>query len=77
MNDKTFWIDVGDGLSFGVPVNEDGTVDLMDSEGRFVWEPEGYSFFAFIPKKCRNGKIRWLCWLERHQNNTFTKSRSS
>lgn len=46
---------------------------MMDSEGVFVWEPLGYSFFSFTPKRCRNGRVRWFTWLQKHQNGTYTK----
>ncbi len=32
----------------------------------------GYYIFAWLPKKCRNGKWRWLCWLEKHDDGTYT-----
>lgn len=43
-----------------------------DDECRHLAEPFGYYTFAFLPKKCRNGQRRWLCWVERHQDGTYT-----
>ena len=41
-------------------------VYMKDKEMRLEGEEFGYFIFAFLPKKCRNNKWRWLCWLERH-----------
>jgi hypothetical protein len=49
--------------------------DLPDSEYRWPIEPAGFHLFAWLPKRCRNGRIRWLCWLERHGPGDFTLSR--
>lgn len=43
-----------------------------DSEGRFPWEPLGFTQFHFLPKRCRNGRLRWLCFLDRHPDGTYT-----
>ena len=67
MNHREGWIDIGDGLSMRA---EDLT---LDSEGRLSSEPYGYYFFAWKPRRCRNGKIRWLCWLEDHMDGTFSR----
>ena len=38
----------------------------FDDECRRFGEPYGYIMFAWKPVKCRNGKWRWLRWVERH-----------
>jgi hypothetical protein len=38
----------------------------FDSEQRWLGDSLGYYVFAWRPRKCRNGKWRWLTWLERH-----------
>ncbi len=43
-----------------------------DSEGRHIAEPFGFYTFAWWPKLCRNGKRRWLTWVERHEDGSFT-----
>jgi hypothetical protein len=43
-----------------------------DSELRHVSEAFGLYVFAWLPKRCRNGRLRWLTWLEQHRNGTFT-----
>ena len=63
------WISCGDGVAVGV---EEGG-PLIDSEGVGVWEPLGYSFFTLRPRRCRNGKVRWLVWVQQHSDGTFTK----
>jgi hypothetical protein len=57
------------GMSVGVP---DG-VSIMDSEGKFAWESEGYFGFHIWPRRCRNGRWRWMCTLERHADGTYTR----
>jgi hypothetical protein len=47
-----------------------------DAEGRFPWEPMGFTTFAFKPKRCRNGKLRWLCFVERHGDGSYTYAHS-
>lgn len=64
------WYDAGHGVHVGVPRGH----PVMDSEGKFVWEPYGWPFFAWWPRWCRNGKVRWLTTLERHDDGTYTKS---
>lgn len=44
----------------------------IDDEDRLNVEPFGYYTFAWLPKRCRNGKIRWLTWVERHDDGTYT-----
>jgi hypothetical protein len=56
------------GVSTGV---KDGG-SIIDSEGRLSYEPLGVYIFAWRPRRCRNGKTRWLCWVERHSDGTFT-----
>jgi hypothetical protein len=43
-----------------------------DPEYRLKRESFGLYVFAWLPKKCRNGKWRWLCWLEKHSGGTYT-----
>ena len=43
-----------------------------DTELRHLAEPMGYYRVAFWPVKCRNGKWRWLTWIEDHGNGTYT-----
>lgn len=43
-----------------------------DSENRHIAESLGWYTFAWMPKRCRNGKLRWLCWVERHSDGTYT-----
>lgn len=52
----------------GVPMENLGP----DSEGRLGYEPLGYYTFAWFPKRCRSGRIRWLCWVEHHSDGTYT-----
>lgn len=48
-----------------------------DAEARHVSEPMGFFTFAWWPVRCRNGKLRWLKWVERHTATngeiTFTR----
>lgn len=44
----------------------------FDREMRHGAEPLGLYVFAFLPKRCRNGKTRWLTWVERHKDGTYT-----
>lgn len=43
-----------------------------DSEGRHAAESIGFYEFAWRPRRCRNGKWRWLCWVESHGDGTYT-----
>ena len=43
-----------------------------DDECRFGGEPYGFYQIAWLPKRCRNGRWRWLCWVERHSDGTYT-----
>src|SRR5262249_22786014 len=43
-----------------------------DWEFRHVSEPLGFYMFAWWPRRCRNGKLRWLTSVERHDDGTFT-----
>jgi hypothetical protein len=45
--------------------------DEWDEEFR-NFEPLGLYVFAWLPRRCRNRKIRWLTWLERHSDGTYT-----
>lgn len=42
-----------------------------DSEFRHVSEPVGFHTFAWRPVRCRNGRWRWLTWVERFPDGTF------
>ena len=37
-----------------------------DDECRHIGAGFGWYTFAWLPTKCRNGKWRWLTWLEKH-----------
>ncbi len=50
-------------------------VPEYDSEAIHFTEPYGWHLFAWTPKRCRNGKIRWLKWLERHGDGSYTLGR--
>lgn len=50
--------------------------DSWDDEMRHVTEPLGYSQFAWLPVRCRNGKVRWLRWVERHADGTYSLDRA-
>lgn len=56
----------------GVGVRIKSGHQIYDSEGRNPVEPLGYYEFAWRPRRCRNGRVRWLCWVERHSDGTFT-----
>jgi hypothetical protein len=43
-----------------------------DGEFRHVAEALGFYTFAWRPRRCRNGKLRWLTWIERHDDHTYT-----
>ncbi len=43
-----------------------------DPEGRHIAEPLGFYTFTWWPKICRNGKRRWMTWVERHRDGTYT-----
>ena len=47
-----------------------------DDECRHIAEPLGFSLFAFTPKRCRNGRWRWLRFVEKHPDGTFTLNRA-
>jgi len=68
---ETIWLEIDENNSVGVPA---GTPWCNDEYLSPV-EPYGFHEFAWKPRRCRNGKIRWLCWVERHSNGTFTKGR--
>ena len=70
---EVIWIKVDDTLTVGLPV---GTA-FLDTELRAPWEYHGYPEFAWFPRKCRNGQVRWFCWLERHGDGTYTNCRAS
>lgn len=71
MSNDIIWVPAGPGMSIGVSPD----APLYDSENRFVGEPIGFHVFAWKPTRCRNGYWRWLCWLERHGDGTFTLGR--
>lgn len=43
-----------------------------DLEGRHVSEAMGFYRFAWKPVRCRNGKHRWLRWVECHADGTYS-----
>ena len=43
-----------------------------DDECRHIGEPIGFYRFAWWPKRCRNGNVRWLVSVEDHGDGTFT-----
>lgn len=48
---------------------------VTDKEFRLEGEEFGFFIFSWLPRKCRNGKWRWLCWLEKHgygEHATYT-----
>jgi hypothetical protein len=64
----TRYVDCGGGRGVGL---KPGCPEV-DSEGRHVCEPLGFYTFALLPKRCRNGKVRWLCSVEAHPDGTYT-----
>jgi hypothetical protein len=44
----------------------------FDDECRPIGEPLGYYTFALFPVRCLNRRWRWFCWVERHNNGTYT-----
>lgn len=48
---------------------------FFDAERREPWEPYGFIALAWLPTRCRNGRVRWLTFLERHDDGTYTRSR--
>lgn len=44
----------------------------FDNEDRHLAEPFGFYIFAWLPHRCRNGRLRWLRWLEHHSDGTYT-----
>lgn len=44
----------------------------FDDECRHIGEPLGFYVFAWKPRRCRNGRLRWLKWVERHADGSFT-----
>jgi hypothetical protein len=43
-----------------------------DDECRHIAESLGFYVFAWLPVRARNGKMRWLRWVERHEDGTVT-----
>lgn len=43
-----------------------------DEEGRHVSEAIGWFEIAWWPVRCRNGKLRWLRWVERHDDGSYS-----
>ena len=43
-----------------------------DDECRSLGEPLGWYGFAWRPRRCRNGKLRWLVSTERHSDGTYS-----
>lgn len=44
-----------------------------DTEWVHYLEPLGKPHYAWLPRRCRNGAIRWLVWLEHHKDGTYTQ----
>jgi hypothetical protein len=44
----------------------------FDAECRHGAEGFGFYIFAWLPRRRRNGKLRWLTWVEDHLDGTFT-----
>jgi hypothetical protein len=44
----------------------------IDDEHRSIGEPFGFFEFAWWPRRCRNGKVRWLRSVEHHSDGTYT-----
>lgn len=65
------WVGLGNQSYLGVP----STVRRCDSEGTVPWEEFGTHRFAWLPRRCRNGRVRWLKILERHRDGTYTLGR--
>lgn len=65
------WVDVGGCTAIGLPP----TARRIDSEGTAVWESYGPHRFAWLPKRCRNGRVRWLTTLEQHHDGSYTLGR--
>ena len=68
---ELIWVGLGDRKALGVPASS----RVRDSEGTAVWEDFGKHRFAWTPKRCRNGKLRWLKTLERHRDGSYTLGR--
>ena len=68
---ELIWVGMGEGKYLGVSPSR----RTRDSEGIAVWEGFGAHRFAWTPKRCRNGKVRWLKTLERHFDGTYTLGR--
>lgn len=43
-----------------------------DEEMRHGAEPLGFYEFAWLPRRCRNGKLRWLTSVEHHSDGTYS-----
>ena len=70
----SIWVSHKD--SPGVEVGVGVGTPIFDEECRHVAEPHGLTVFAWWPRTCRNGKRRWLTWLEHHADGTYTFARS-
>jgi hypothetical protein len=65
------WIGMGERRFLGIPAGS----RRRDSEGTGAWEDFGAHRFAWIPRRCRNGRVSWLKTLERHRDGTYTLGR--
>ena len=65
------WVGMGERSQLGIPARS----RRRDSEGTAVWEDFGAHRFAWFPRRCRNGRVRWLKVLERHRDGTYTLGR--
>ena len=71
MASDVIWVGMGERRYLGIPT----TSRRCDSEGMAVWEDFGPHRFAWLPRRCRNGRVRWLKTLERHHDGTYTLGR--
>jgi hypothetical protein len=65
------WVDMGEQRALGIPAAR----CAWDSERTAAWESFGPHRFAWLPRRCRNGKVRWLTTLERHRDGSYTLGR--
>ena len=72
MAGDVIWVGLGDSRHLGVPA---ASRRRRDSEGTAAWEDFGPHRFAWWPRRCRNGRVRWLKTLERHRDGTYTLGR--
>jgi hypothetical protein len=71
MATSVVWVGMGNCSYLGIPA----TSRRRDSEGTVPWEEFGAHRFAWLPRRCRNGRLRWLRTLERHRDGSYTLGR--